>query len=370
MPVRALLATALASAVGIGPLAPAAGAQTGARLYVADQGAAKVSVVDVDRHELVATIDLVELGFSENAKPHHAVVEPDGSHWYVSLIGENRVLKFDRDNRLVAQAELEVPGLMAIDPVRDRLYVGRSMTAVNPPPSVTIVRRSDMAVEDVIDVLFPRPHALAVTADGAWVYTASLAENRFAVIDAETGDVELVDVPADAEMPHPHTLVQFAISPDGRRLVAGGEMSGDFLVWDLADPAAPELVEALELGGAPWHPSFTPDGRLVFVGNLLADRITVLDAETWEVVETIEGEGIVQPHGSAVSPDGSKVFVSNRNTSGEYHAAGTASGSPPPGTLVVLDAATREVLAVLDLPPHAAGIGTMPPAGADRAPAD
>ena len=101
-------------------------AQEGDLLYVAIQGDAQVAVVDMTTLEEVARIDLQELGFSENAKPHHIAVEPDGSHWYLSLIGENRVLKFDRDNRLVAQAEFEVPGMLAVHPQEDLLLVGRS----------------------------------------------------------------------------------------------------------------------------------------------------------------------------------------------------------------------------------------------------
>ena len=35
------------------------------------------------------------------------------------------------------------------------------------------------------------------------------------------------------------TLVQFTVSPDGRRMVVGGELSSQLLVYDLADAAAP-----------------------------------------------------------------------------------------------------------------------------------
>ena len=74
-------------------------------LYVAIQGEATVTIIDTETLEIVDVVDLQSLGFSPNAKPHHIVVEPDGAHWYLSMIGENRVLKFDRDNRLVGQAD-------------------------------------------------------------------------------------------------------------------------------------------------------------------------------------------------------------------------------------------------------------------------
>ena len=90
-------------------------------IYVCNQGSASVSVIDASVNEIVATVDLTQLGFSENAMPHHAVAESDGSHWYVTLIGENRVLKLNRKNEVVGETELEVPGLMAMHPADDIL---------------------------------------------------------------------------------------------------------------------------------------------------------------------------------------------------------------------------------------------------------
>ena len=84
-----------------------ASAEPSGRVYVASQDGAAISVIDVETHELIATVDLTALGFSANCKPHHVAVEPDGSHWYVSLIADWRVLKFDRDNNLVGQVEFD-----------------------------------------------------------------------------------------------------------------------------------------------------------------------------------------------------------------------------------------------------------------------
>ncbi|MEM9666415.1 MAG: hypothetical protein AAF970_15875, partial [Bacteroidota bacterium] len=119
------------------------------RLYVGNQAEASVSIIDMDRNVLMRVVDLQALGFSENAKPHHTAVEPDGAHWYVSLIGESKVLKFDRDHNLVGQVDFETPGMLAMDPTADRLYVARSMMAVNPPRRVGVIERSSMGLEEV-----------------------------------------------------------------------------------------------------------------------------------------------------------------------------------------------------------------------------
>ena len=117
---------------------------------VANQTSATVSIIDMETDEVVGTVDLQSLGFTANAKPHHVAVEPDGSHWYVSLIADGWVLKFTRDNELVGQAEFETPGMLALDANRGLLYVGRSMAAVSPPQRIGVIRTADMTIEEKI----------------------------------------------------------------------------------------------------------------------------------------------------------------------------------------------------------------------------
>lgn len=327
-------------------------------LYVANQGEASVAVIDMARNEVVGTVDLQELGFSPTAKPHHVVVEPDGSHWYVSLIGANRVLKFDRQNQLVGQVELEVPGMMALDPASDLLYVGRSMSAVNPPPSIGVVDRAQMEVLEEVDVLFPRPHAIALTPDGGRLYVGSLAQNRIAVIDTESLDVSLESVGGPV-----HTFVQFAVAPDGKTLGATGQMSGQFLLFDTTDPDGSVVTDTLRVDAAPWHPVYTPDGRYIYFGNKMADRVTVVDAQERRVVAVIEGEGLAQPHGSAVRPDGRYVYISNNNLKGEasaHKAHQDVGHDEMPGTIVVIDTETQEIVRVLEVGTNPTGIGARP----------
>ncbi len=349
--VAVLLGAALAATpAGAGPLP-----QEHDYLYVASQAGPAVSVIDIATLEVVETIDLVERGFSPTAKPHHTAVEPDGSYWYVSLISDGRVLKFDRDNQLVGQAEFETPGMMAIDPDSDRLYVGRSMAAVNPPQRIGMIERSTMEIEEV-DVFFPRPHAIA-SAPGGVVYSASLAENRMAALVPAEEEIELISVPGHMDMDMVHTMVQFAISPDGSKLVTGAEMTGQVLVFDRSDPVAPVFDRSIDVGAKPWHPTFSLDGSRVYFPLNLGGAVAIIDTSSWEVVDRIEHPALSEPHGSALSPDGRYLFVSGRNTSGDYDAGKWRDGAPM-GTVVVIDTTTNDVVKVLAVPPYAAGMST------------
>ncbi len=334
-------------------------------LYVANQGVAMVSVIDMTTNLLIRTVDLQTLGFSPNAMPHHIVVEPDGSHWYLSLIAANVVLKFDRANQLVGQLDIERPGLLALDPWSDFLYVARSMVAVDPPSSIGMVRRSDMAAEDLATFV-PRPHALAISPGGQYVFTASLAVNQVATIDPVEETVELADLGGD----RPHTFIGLAVSPDGHWMVGTTELTSSVFVFDLE--RWPDLipVDTIVVNPAPWHPVFTPDGRWLYVGNNWGNSVTVIDMQDRRVETVIEGNGIAQPHGAAVSPDGRYVYISNRNLEmPEGHSKAGHRYTPRYdlgdnatwGTVVVIDTETHSIVKIIEVPDYGSGLGTATP---------
>lgn len=324
------------------------------RLYVCNQDDAIVSVIDMETNLVVRTIELQELGFSPNAKPHHTAVDPDGSFWYVSLIGDNWVLKFNRENELVGQVQFERPGMLSLHQTEDLLFVGRSMAAVNPPQRIGVIKRSDMTIDE-IDVFFPRPHALQVSADGRHVYAASLAVNQIASVNRETEELELTTLEGQGP---PHVLVQFALSPDGGTLVAGGQLTGKLLIFDASAPPTLTLIDAIDVNPAPWHPVFTPDGRFVYVGNNEANTVTVIDMENRSVAAVIEGRGIAEPHGIAVSADGRYVYVSNRNLKGGYTPRYDLGDNERTGTVVVINTATRAIEKVIEIGRYPAGMST------------
>lgn len=342
-------ACARAQAPAAAPAAALSAAQP-ARVYVANQENASLTVIDGASRAVVRTIDLTTLGYTANCKPHHVAVEPDGSFYYVSLIGDGRVVKFDRADRVVAEARTLVPGMIALVP-GGRLVVGRSMSAVNPPASVAVIDRSTMQVIEEVDVPFPRPHAVAVDPEGAWAYTASLSQNQMAAINLPTLDVRVL--PIDGPL---HTIVQFALSADGRWLVGSGQLSGRFLVWDLEQQAAPRLVASLPVGGSPWDPVFAPDQRSVWLANLDSNTVTVVDAREWRVAAVIRDGRLAQPNGLALTPDGRTAYVSNRNQHGPAHHHDALPGAGI-GFVAVIDAATRTVTGILPAGRYAAGVG-------------
>jgi YVTN family beta-propeller protein len=330
-----------------------AGEKKNQQIYVCNQGEATLSVIDAESNEVVDRIDLQELGFSANAKPHHTVAEPDGSYWYVTLIGANRVLKFNRDNELVGQVEMEVPGLLSLHPNGDQLMVGRSMSAVNPPQSIGIINRSDMRLQKEVPTFFARPHALTITPNGNWTFIASLAANQILSLNNETEETELTTLGGNN-----HVFVDFAVSPDGNTMVVTGQVSGKLLFFDISDPHSPEVIGSIDVNAQPWHPVFSPDGKNVYFGNKQAHTVTVVDMESRSVAAVIEGKGLAQPHGSALSADGKYLYISNNNRKGTFESEGKSDTGDPNGTITVINTETNEIDKIIEVGAYPSGIGT------------
>jgi DNA-binding beta-propeller fold protein YncE len=109
----------------------------------------------------------------------------------------------------------------------------------------------------------------------------------------------------------------------------------------------------------PFEPLFTPDGRTIFVTALNANRVAAVDTRNWTAAVLPGHPGYGQPHGIALSPDGSRVFIGNRHQAGGVHDH--AGGKPTaPGTVVVLCVGTRTVDTVLGVGNYAAGLGMTP----------
>ncbi|MEL6615902.1 MAG: beta-propeller fold lactonase family protein [Bacteroidota bacterium] len=320
-----------AGAPNTGATAPAY-ADARALLYVCNQFAGRVSIVDVERQKVIRNVYFEDLGQPADAKPHHVVAEPDGSAWYVALIAGSEggsVLKLSGDltkdpasgDYLLAsemppsgETTFQKPGMLALDPSEGRLFAGRSFSADPTSSGLGRFNLETLAFE-LVPTPDVHPHALGVSRDGAYAFTAALTaqNNRTAayVLDAATGD--LVDQEfVDGAL----AFVHYAVSPDGETVVLTSQLGAALYVFDF-DTASGDLTlrGSVATGNQPWHPIFSPDGSEVFVPNRLSNSVSVVDPAALNVVRTFDAAALPfsQPHGSEISADGGTLFVSSRN---------------------------------------------------------
>lgn len=315
---------------------------TAPRIYVPNQRGASISVLGKEGN-LITTVDLTEHGFPGHAMPHQVIVAPDGS-WYVTLAREGYVAKFDSKNQLVAKTKFEAPGMIDLDPARDRLYVSRALSAVSPPTSLGMFRASDLQKQDEVGIFISRPHALAIDSLSGRVYSASLDGNQIAAFDPTSGEVEVTNVEGVSG-----GFVGLDTSPDGTRLVATTQQSSELLAFDTSSLALRQ-VASVSVAPGPYDVRYSPDGQSVWFPNQDANTVTRVDTQRWEIAIVVEHDAFVQPHGVAVTPDSRTVYISS-------HGMYELDGSPSNGTVTVIDASEGTVRRVTEVGPYAAALG-------------
>lgn len=326
------------------------------RLYVCNQapGVTMVSIIDSKSLVVIRNIKLIDMGFRVDAKPHHIAIDQDGSHWYLSLIGENKILKFNAQNELVGESDnYSIPALLANHPTNQKLFVSRFMDPSNPLDAIIILNSSDLSpasgtAQGFVNVQFKIPHCMAIDHSGDYAYTASLAENRLIRINAQTNDVENFVFLGNDKGP-----LQMTISPDDEELYLSCQVSNEMLV---IDTDSLQILSEISVGMQPWHPAFTPDGNFVYAGNNISNDVSVINTATRTVDQTITGNGLANPHGISVSDDGEYVFISNRNTSGVYTPRYDLGDNSNIGTVVVIETKSNTIKKVIEIEAFGSGM--------------
>lgn len=330
-------------------------------LFAGVQAENHVALVDAETLRLIRRIDFDDHGIpSTPYGPHHFAFEPDGSAAYVSLVSAGVVAKVSLDLSMdpsdpafllgQTDAGFATPGMLALDPSTDRLFVGRSTLSDPLASGFGVLDRETMAMETVATP-FNVPHAMAATPDGRYAITAELtgtqAQSRALVYDAETGDATIVPIPADGA---PREFIHFSIlgahhmgmmggmDHSGMDGASGSDHGGtaegtagypytvtltsrstdEVLFFELSESGELTFTDAHPAGDGPYHAHANHDGSSILIPDQRGDAVAILDAETREIVRSVEAAPLSQPHSPAPAFDGSRFFVTSSNLDGAW----------------------------------------------------
>ena len=172
-----------------------------------------------------------------------------------------------------------------------------------------------------------REFALALSPDGGRVVTSTNGGN-LRVSDTTTDEETLTNRARIAGLiGQPRSSSSAAFSPDGTRIVTGGQFDWKVKVWDAS--TGNELLSVASPRGHDSNVAFSPDGRCILSGKSMG-RLTVWSVSTGE--RTLNLVPPSEPVGCfAFSPSGQKVVCGSRR-----------------GSIVVWNAATGEKLLILE----------------------
>lgn len=274
-------------AVGGGPRDAAWAPATG-RLFVALGEAGEVAVVDPAARNLIRKV-------SVGLRPLHVYHHPVEPEIWVGNDGSGTIsVLHDLTGEEVATIS-----------VGD----GHHKIAFTPDGRVAFCTNIRSAAVTMIDAIAHSalltigvgraPHGLAVTADGRFVLVANNGDDAVSVIEGDRGEV-VGEVPCV----RPNYI---AITEDGRQAWVVC-LSGHVIVIDLESM---RVVETIPVGQAPDRIVFRPGGDIAFVNNTHSDSVSVMNARTLKLIDTVQVEAGGSHQGMAFDFAGMKLYVAN-----------------------------------------------------------
>jgi YVTN family beta-propeller protein len=173
------------------------------------------------------------------------------------------------------------------------------------------------------------PYNMYFTPDGQSAIVVAEAHKRLDFRDPKTMALQWsLDVPECGGINH----ADFSI--DGRYAIFTCEFAKGLAKIDFVDRKVLGYL-TLSKGGMPQDIRISPDGKLFYVADMMADGVFIIDGASFREVGFIAtGKGT---HGLYPSRDGRKLYVTNR---GSNRIHGPAHGK---GSVSVVDFATRKV---------------------------
>ena len=322
------LAVALALAAGLG----SAALQAAPFAYITNQGSHDVSVIDLARQAVVATVPVGRspagvVAVSASARVY--VSNPDSRTVSVIDMRRNQVvgtwpagqapvgIDASPDGRTLLVADWQAQQLLVYDTSAAQAAPG---TGALPSPPITTI------------AVGRAPSGVVAHARLPLAFLAERDDDRIAVIDLVNRRV-LARVAVGS---HPFALLHDAAR---ERLYALNVQSNDVSVVDTRDAAQPRLLATLAVGKAPYGAALALGGQLLYVTNQHDDTVSVVDLDRLQVRHTVPGFGY--PEGVAVHGD--RVYVVNWMDD----------------NVAVLDAATGRMLTTIATGRNSRGFGAF-----------
>lgn len=276
--------------------------------------------------------------------PHGLAVEPDGSHWYLTLAHGTpygSLLKFDAaTNEQVGRTELGLfPATMQFSPETELLYVVNFDLHGDGTPSTVSVVDTEAMVEVAQTTTGAMPHGSRVSADGLKHYSCAMMSGQVFELDATSFEVlRVIDVVEAAKtLPRIDTAGRMVDVPDATSDAMPGMAKGaPKPTWVEPHPLLPfayvalngadEILEVdletwvvtrrFQTPKGPYNLALTPDGRRLAVTYKGARSVGFWDLEAGAELGRVETTRAVT-HGVAISPDGQYAFVTSEGRGSE-----------------------------------------------------
>ena len=336
------------------------------KVYVTNEGDNTVSVVDTSTKAVTATVPV-------GNGPKEVAVTPDGTKVYVVNYGSGSVSVIDTATKSVTETVKigRVPWGVAVNPNGTKVYVTNNDEYVS---TVSVIDTATNTVTARVPV-GTNPLGISVTPDGTKVYVAINLYNAVSVIDTATNTVTATMLVGNSPYASGQFIGSIPVQPVYPLANFSSNITSDYVFlsvpvqfidlsknatgwnWNFGDgnnstkqnpthtySAAGIYTVSLTVSNSKGTdsklatinvvPKGSPAPSYAYITNFNSNTISVINTANNTVAATVNVRK--NPYGIAVSPDGTRIYVTNVN----YGYSGTVS---------VIDTAINEVTATVDL---------------------
>jgi YVTN family beta-propeller protein len=306
---KILLAAVL---LGAAPLGGAAHAAPTYQVYVTNEKSGDVTVINGSDFSIAATIPV-------GKRPRGIHVSPDGKTIYVALSG----------TPIEAPPRIDAQG----NPVFEKKGGDEDDAADKAADGIGVVNVATQKLTAKLSA-GSDPEEFDLSRDGRRIYISNEDTKTASVINIAAGKLEHI-VPVGQE---PEGVTT---SPDGKRFYVTCEAGGDIYVIDTVSYAA---TAHFKVNGRPRSVALLSSGSIGFVPSESAGELNIIDAVNATVLKTIALPTGSRPMRVRLSPDEKRLYVSNGRA----------------GTISVFDAHSYELLDTIKVGTRPWGIGVSP----------
>ncbi|MBS1514348.1 MAG: beta-propeller fold lactonase family protein [Bacteroidetes bacterium] len=297
--------------------------------FITNQAADLVSVINTDNNTVTRMISVGGRSSQLDA-PHYIAVDPQQKYFYVSLIQEGYVEKYDISTSTLA-GRIAVglnPAHIVVSPDNNFIYVTNFDASGVEKRTKKISVAGTMSIVDTASALqMTAPHGMAISSSGEFIYVTSQIGEYIFKIRASDMEVELSapiasDVPPNGNGTAKYRPYQCVLSPDGSKLYVtcvgvSGNTGKDYVrVYDAATLLPDAVTPAIQVGDNPLLMKISRNNQYLFVCNKNDSSVSVINLSTNTQQTRITGVGI-QPHGVDFSSDGRYAYIACETQAGQ-----------------------------------------------------
>ena len=243
----------------------------GRRAYVSNGDSNSITVIDLDKLEVVTTITHPDLlvpdggTFTADSKTLYVVSEKRNSVFVIDT-ATNKVLK-------EIPTEISVPRRVTLSPDERKLYI-----AGNKTPAIGVIDVAAGKFQKLFKVGREPRGGLVFLPDGKTLLTASVEDDTLYLLNVETGEVPLIiGVPGSPQ--------RVFVAPGGSPIYVAARM--ECRVAMIKDLYTHDSRKFADTGKYPWGMAVTPDFKFGFVANTSEASLSVIDLVEMKTLATV-----------------------------------------------------------------------------------